>query len=86
MNLYDHDHFDQPITLPLKAVMASVSLQDLGLYVQIRYLLTVRSGELDHILGEFERGPHFEEVGGKEALRASVERLVAAGLLELHPD
>ncbi|MER5809925.1 hypothetical protein ABT143_17350 [Streptomyces sp. NPDC002033] len=86
MNLYDHDHFDQPITLPLKAVMAPVSLQDLGLYVQIRYLLTVRSGELEGVLGEFERGRSLQEVGGKAALRASLERLVAAGLLELHPD
>ncbi|MGW7312678.1 hypothetical protein [Streptomyces sp. NPDC054865] len=74
------------MTMPLKAVMGGLSLQDCGLYVHIRYLLTVRSGECEGILGEFERGRHVQELGGKAGLRASVERLIAAGLLELHPD
>ncbi|MCX5199359.1 hypothetical protein OOK31_36730 [Streptomyces sp. NBC_00249] len=87
MRLYDHDHLDQPVTVPATALRARLSLQDMGLYVQIRHLLPARAAGpyLEQVVTELANSRFGDEVG-EAGLRAGFQRLVDAGLLHLSED
>ncbi|MFB6482024.1 hypothetical protein ACFCXF_30790 [Streptomyces virginiae] len=86
MRVYTHDYLERAVIVPEKVLSARLSLQDIGLYVQVRIILDflIEGPDISEVVKELAHGRLGEEVG-EAALRAGVQRLIDAGILVLEP-
>ncbi|OKK12247.1 hypothetical protein AMK16_32420 [Streptomyces sp. CB00455] len=86
MRIYTHDYLDRTVIVPEKVLAARLSLQDIGLYVQVCVILDfmVEGPDISDVVRELAHGRLGDEVG-EAALLAGVQRLIDAGIFVLEP-